>query len=222
MQLVKLSFSVMKQTRLASTLIAIFLTVTVLASPSSAQDSARIVFLGDSLTAGYGIDPELAYPSLIEKRIQDQGLNYEVTAAGLSGETSAGGLRRANWILQKPADILVVALGANDGLRGMDLSDTKQNLQKIIDLARQKYPDIQIVLAGMKMPPNLGDAYTKEFSEMYPDLAQKNELPLIPFLLEGVGGHPELNIADGIHPNAEGHEILAENVWEVLAPLLSD
>ncbi|MBC2607741.1 arylesterase [Pelagicoccus albus] len=212
----------MKQTRLASTLIAIFLTVTVLASPSSAQDSARIVFLGDSLTAGYGIDPELAYPSLIEKRIQDQGLNYEVTAAGLSGETSAGGLRRANWILQKPADILVVALGANDGLRGMDLSDTKQNLQKIIDLARQKYPDIQIVLAGMKMPPNLGDAYTKEFSEMYPDLAQKNELPLIPFLLEGVGGHPELNIADGIHPNAEGHEILAENVWEVLAPLLSD
>ncbi|MDQ8203146.1 arylesterase [Pelagicoccus sp. SDUM812003] len=190
------------------------------AAHSSAETSKRILFLGDSLTAGYGIEPSQAYPALIADRIESLGLDYTVTPSGLSGETSAGGLRRANWVLQKPVSILVIALGANDGLRGIDLSDTKKNLQGIIDLARKKYPGVKIVLAGMQMPPNLGPDYTAEFRKLYPDLAEENDVELIPFLLEGVAGNPNLNIADGIHPNPEGHQIVAETVWHTLEPLL--
>ncbi|EDY80743.1 GDSL-like lipase/acylhydrolase, putative [Verrucomicrobiia bacterium DG1235] len=188
---------------------------------ASSESSKRILFLGDSLTAGYGINPQFAYPNRIAKKIETLGLDYSVTPAGLSGETSAGGLRRANWVMQKPVSILVIALGANDGLRGIDLSDTRKNLQGIIDLARKKYPEVKIVLAGMQMPPNLGEDYTKEFRTMYPSLAEANQAALIPFLLEGVGGNPELNIADGIHPNPDGHAIVAETVWKVLEPLLT-
>ncbi len=220
MQLVKLFSSNMKPTRLALALIAIyaFLSLTIVAS--AAPETKRILFLGDSLTAGYGIDPAHAYPALIEKKLKERGLDYAVSPAGLSGETSAGGLRRANWVMQKPVDILVLALGANDGLRGIKLSETKQNLQGIIDFAKEKYPDIQIVIAGMQMPPNLGEAYTSEFRAMYPSLAEANDATLIPFLLEGVAGDPQLNISDGIHPNPAGHKIVAANVWKALEPLL--
>lgn len=192
-------------------------------NPAEATDTPkRIVFLGDSLTAGYGIDPADAYPALISQKLASNGYDgYLVQPAGLSGETSAGGLRRVNWILQKKADILVLALGANDGLRGIDVSDTKSNLQGIIDSAKQKYPEIKIMIAGMQMPPNLGPDYTAKFKDMYPSLADKNGAALLPFLLEDVGGKPELNIADGIHPNPEGHKIMAENIWKILEPLLS-
>lgn len=191
------------------------------ASLKANGEPKRILFLGDSLTAGYGIDPEQAYPALIGNKLEALGYNYQVFPAGLSGETSAGGLRRANWVLQKKTDILVLALGANDGLRGIDLSDTKKNLQGIIDIAKKKYPEILIVIAGMQMPPNLGPDYTAQFKKMYPQLAEENDAALIPFLLEGVGGKPEFNIADGIHPNAKGHALLAETVWKTLEPLIS-
>lgn len=221
MQIVKLLSTDMKQTCLLRHLIACFAILAATFSIYGETNPKRILFLGDSLTAGYGIDPALAYPALIQEKIEAEGLPYKVVAAGLSGETSAGGLRRAAWVLQKPVDILVLALGANDGLRGIDLSDTENNLQGIIELARKKYPEIKIVIAGMEMPPNLGATYTQEFRQLYPNLAAQNDAVLIPFLLEGVGGDPKLNIADGIHPNPEGHKIVAENVWRVLAPLLN-
>lgn len=210
----------MNPTRLALLLIAVFL---LSCNSLRAEESVpqRILFLGDSLTAGYGIDPEDAYPALIQEKIDAAGLSYEVVASGLSGETSAGGLRRANWVLQKPVDILVVALGSNDGLRGIDLADTRKNLQGIVDLARRKYPEMEIVIVGMQMPPNLGESYTTEFRTLFPQLAAENDLKLIPFLLEGVAGKPELNIADGIHPNEAGQKIVAETVWKALEPMLS-
>ncbi len=222
MQLVKIFSSNMKPTRLAGQLIAIYTLLALTNFVSAAPQAKRILFLGDSLTAGYGIDPSEAYPALIGKRIVESGLDYTVSPAGLSGETSAGGLRRANWVMQKPVDILVLALGANDGLRGIKLSDTKKNLQGIIDFAKSKYPDVKVVIAGMQMPPNLGEAYTSEFRAMYPELATKNSATLIPFLLEGVAGNPDLNIADGIHPNPAGHKIVAETVWQALEPLLEE
>lgn len=183
-------------------------------------EKARILFLGDSLTAGYGIDPELSYPKLIGKRLSDAGLPYQVLPSGLSGETSAGGVRRANWVMQHPIDILVLALGSNDGLRGIELSSTKGNLQQIINIAKEKYPSVKVVVVGMQMPPNLGETYTTEFRTLYPDLAEANNATLVPFLLEGVAGNPNLNIKDGMHPNAAGHEIVAETVWKALEPLL--
>lgn len=210
----------MKPTRLVGHLIAIYSLLILTNFASAAPEAKRILFLGDSLTAGYGIDPNEAYPALIEKKIQSLGLNYSVSPAGLSGETSAGGLRRANWVMQKRVDILVLALGANDGLRGINLTDTKSNLQGIVDFTQKKYPEVQIVIAGMQMPPNLGEAYTTEFRTMYPELASTNNATLIPFLLEGVAGNPELNIADGIHPNPAGHKIVAETVWTAIEPLL--
>jgi acyl-CoA thioesterase-1 len=186
------------------------------------NNSNRILFFGDSITAGNGINEDEAFPALIQQRIDSLGWNYEVINGGLSGETSAGGLRRIDWMLRQPVDVFVLELGGNDGLRGVDLSTTKENLQKIIDKVREKYPDAAIVLAGMQVPPNLGQEYTEEFREMYPQLAKKNDTELIPFLLEGVGGNEELNQSDGIHPTAKGHKVLAENVWEVLKPILEE
>jgi acyl-CoA thioesterase-1 len=179
-----------------------------------------IVFFGNSLTAGYGLSPEQAFPALIQKKIDSLGLPYQVVNAGVSGETSSGGKTRIDWILQQPMDIFVLELGANDGLRGTPLSETKKNLQDIIDRVKAKYPDTKLVFAGMEIPPNMGQAYTTEFRNIYTDLAAKNEMTLIPFLLEGVGGEPELNQGDGIHPNEEGSRIVAENVWSVLEKLL--
>lgn len=179
-----------------------------------------IVFFGNSLTAGYGLSPEEAFPAVVQKKIDSLGLPYQVINAGVSGETSSGGKTRIDWILREPVDIFVLELGANDGLRGTPLSETKKNLQDIIDIVKAKYPNIKLVFAGMEIPPNMGQAYTAEFRTIYTDLAAKNNMTLIPFLLQGVGGEPALNQEDGIHPTAEGHRIVADNVWKELEKLL--
>lgn len=179
-----------------------------------------IVFYGNSLTAGYGLSPEQAFPALIQKKIDSLGLPYQAVNAGVSGETSSGGLTRIDWILQQPIDIFVLELGANDGLRGIPLTETKKNLQDIIDKVKTKYPQARLLFAGMQIPPNMGEKYSTEFRSMFSDLAEKNSMALIPFLLEGVGGEPGLNQADGIHPTAEGHRIVADNVWKELVKLL--
>lgn len=179
-----------------------------------------ILFLGDSLTAGLGVEPKQAYPALIQAKIREKNLPFEVINAGLSGDTTAGGLARLDWILQKPIDVLVLALGANDGLRGLPLAQTRANLQAIIDRVRAKYPAVKIVIAGMQIPPNMGGEYGAAFRALFADLARQNNAALVPFLLEGVGGQDDLNQADHIHPTAAGHKILAENVWRVLEGLL--
>ena len=184
------------------------------------ETTYTIICFGNSLTAGYNLDPALAYPAVLERKLKEMGYDAEVINAGLSGETSAGGLDRINWILRQPIDIFILELGGNDGLRGLPLDQTKNNLQKIIDRVKEKYPDAKIVVAGMMVPPNMGDMYGSQFIKIYPDLARENKAKLIPFLLEGVGGDPKLNLADGIHPNVEGHTIVAENVLKVIEPLL--
>lgn len=186
----------------------------------TAAEKQTILFLGNSLTAGYGLDPEQAFPALIQQKIDSLGWPFEVINAGLSGETSSGGLRRLDWLLRRPIDVFVLELGANDGLRGIPLDLTAKNLQQIIDHCRAKYPQVKIVIAGMQVPPNLGPEYTARFRKIYPDLAHANHARLVPFLLEGVGGHPKLNLPDRIHPTAEGHRIVANTVWNVLRPLL--
>ena len=185
------------------------------------QDNKVILFLGDSLSAGFGLDVEDAFPSLIQKKIEQEKLPFKVVNAGLSGETTAGGLRRIDWLLKQKVDVLVIELGGNDGLRGIAPSETEKNLQGIIDKAREKNPDVVIVLAGMQAPPNMGKDYTEKFRAIFPALAKKNSIALIPFLLEGVAGNPRLNLPDGIHPTAEGHRIIAETVWNTLNPILS-
>jgi acyl-CoA thioesterase-1 len=179
-----------------------------------------ILFFGDSLTAGYGLSPEEAFPALVEKSLNKKGKAVKVTTAGLSGETSAGGLSRIDWILRAPIDVFVLELGANDGLRGLPLEQTRKNLQSIIDKVKAKYPKARIVVTGMMVPPNLGKAYTDEFQKIFPELAKKNNATLIPFLLQDVAGIEKLNQADGIHPNIEGHKIVATNVLKVVEPLL--
>lgn len=182
-----------------------------------ATKNRTIVFFGDSLTAGYGLDePSLAFPGLIQRRLDSASMPYHVVNAGVSGETSSGGLERIDWILNNPLDVFVLELGANDGLRGIPPETTRKNLQSIIDKVRTKYPESRIILAGMQVPPNMGQRYTSQFRSIFPDLARQNDIPLIPFLLEGVGGEATLNQPDGIHPNIEGHAIVAENVWPVL------
>ena len=179
-----------------------------------------IIFFGDSLTAGYGLSKDQAFPALIEQRLTKKGADYKVVNAGLSGETSAGGLGRIDWVLNQPVDIFVLELGANDGLRGLPLEQTRKNLQGIIDKVKSKFPGVKVVIAGMMVPPNLGNDYTKEFQAIFPDLAKKNEATLIPFLLDGVAGIENLNLPDGIHPNAEGHQIVAGNVMKAIEGLL--
>lgn len=196
--------------------------VSPLRSTAAETAAKTIVFFGDSLTAGYGLDDPTteAFPARIEQKVQQAHLGYRVVAAGLSGETSAGGLRRIDWILRQPVDVFVLALGANDGLRGIEPSVTRANLQGIIDRVRAKNPATTIVLTGMMMPPSMGDGYAHDFRTIYPELAAKNHAALVPFLLEGVGGDDRLNQPDRIHPTAEGHAILADNVWKTLRPLL--
>ena len=181
-----------------------------------------IVVLGDSLAAGYGLDLSEAFPALLQKKISEARLNGSVINAGLSGDTTAGGLRRIDWVLKRRVDVLVLELGGNDGLRGIPVGVTRTNLQSIIDRTRQKYPDARIVVAGMQMPPNMGAEYTAAFEKIFPELARANNAALVPFLLDGVGGRPELNLPDLIHPTAEGHKIVAENVWKALRPLLEE
>lgn len=181
-----------------------------------------VLFLGTSLTAGYGLDVERAYPALIQRELDAAGLDYRVLNAGVSGETSAGGLRRIDWLLREPVAVLVLELGANDGLRGLDPGEMKRNLVEIIARTRAAYPDVRVVIAGMEALPNMGRPYTTAFRRVFPDLAREADAALIPFLLDGVGGIPALNQADGIHPTAEGQEIVAANVWEVLEPVLAE
>lgn len=194
----------------------------VAASPDASVSDVEhgVLFFGNSITAGYGVEPEEAFPAYIEDKIDSLGWTFEVVSAGFSGETSAGGLRRIDWVMNEGIDVMVLELGGNDGLRGVPVKTTKQNLAGIIDSARAINPDVRILLAGMQVPPNLGQQYTRAFRNIYPDLAAEKNVELIPFLLEGVGGVPELNQSDGIHPTAEGHRIIARTVWDYLKPVL--
>ena len=186
------------------------------------EESRVILFFGTSLTAGMGLDPNDAYPALIQEKLDSLDLPYRVVNAGLSGETTASGRNRIGWVLNQEVDIFVLELGANDGLRGVPLGETRKNLQAIIDTIRSKNAETKIILAGMQIPPNMGQEYTSEFRNIFPELSKKNNTRLIPFLLENVGGNPELNQQDGIHPTAKGQKILAENVWEILEPLVRE
>ncbi len=186
------------------------------------SDTKIIVFFGNSLTAGYGLDTEEAFPALIQNRIDSLQLNYTVVNSGLSGETTTSGKNRLDWVLNQKIDVFVLELGANDGLRGIPLGETRKNLQEIIDAVKTKNPETKIILAGMQIPPNMGKDYTSEFRNMYPDLAEKNQTLLIPFLLENVAGIPALNQADGIHPTTQGQKIVSDNVWEILQPVVTE
>lgn len=187
---------------------------------SGFQSPKVILFFGDSLTAGYGLSPEEAFPALLETQLNKESKKVKVINAGLSGETSAGGLSRIDWILRQPIEVFVLELGANDGLRGLPIDQTKKNLQSIIDKVKAKYPACKIVLAGMMVPPNMGKQYTDEFRNIYPELARTNKATLIPFLLDGVAGDEKLNQADGIHPNVRGHQIIATNLKAVFEKLI--
>jgi acyl-CoA thioesterase-1 len=189
-------------------------------SPIPNPQSRLILFLGTSLTAGLGLDPSQAFPALIQKRLDSLHLPWRAENAGVSGETSAGALRRLDWVLRDAPAILVVETGANDGLRGLDVDTTRANLEAIVRRSRAAHPGIRVVLAGMEAPPNLGPAYTARFRAVFRDVAAREHLALIPFLLAGVGGVDSLNQADGIHPNAAGERLVAGNVWRVLGPLV--
>jgi acyl-CoA thioesterase I len=192
----------------------------VIGLTAAAPEPRKILFLGDSITAGYGLEPSQSYPALIQEKIDAKKWPFRTVNAGQSGDTSAGALNRMDWLLRSRVDVLVMELGGNDGLRGLPPETTRQNLQSIIERARKKYPQVKIILAGMKMPPNMGADYAKKFATIYTDLAKKHNAALIPFVLENVGGVRELNLPDGIHPTAKGHEIVAGNVWKVLEPVL--
>ncbi|QEC79166.1 arylesterase [Mucilaginibacter ginsenosidivorax] len=187
------------------------------AKTAASAQVQTILFFGDSLTAGYGLDdPANAFPGVIAKKIDSLKLPYKVINAGVSGETSAGGNGRIDWTLKQKVDIFILELGANDGLRGISPTETTKNLQSIIDKVKAKYPAAKLVMLGMQVPPNMGADYVNKFKAVFPALATKNKMALVPFLLQGVGGHPDLNQGDGIHPTEKGAKIVAGNVWEVL------
>jgi acyl-CoA thioesterase I len=192
------------------------------ATPSAGTTAARerVLFLGTSLTAGLGLDPDSAYPARIQRKIDAAGLPYEVENAGVSGETSAGLLQRLDWVLQQPARVIVVETGANDGLRGLPVEATRATIGRILDRIRRDRPEARVVLVQMEAPPNLGVAYTRAFHAMFPALAAEKGVTLLPFLLARVAGDPRLNQADGIHPNDAGERIVAEGVWRGLEPIL--
>jgi acyl-CoA thioesterase-1 len=191
------------------------------AAPRPQPDRRKVVlFVGTSLTAGYGLGAELAFPAVIQQKIDSAGLPYRVVNAGISGETSAGGLRRIDWALQQPVDVLVIELGANDALRGLSVDTMKQNLAAIIHRTRARYPDAKVLVAGMEAPPNLGEYYTTRFRAVFREVARENDATLIPFVLAGVAARPALNQPDGIHPTAEGQRIMADTVWKYLGPML--
>ncbi|MUH34784.1 arylesterase [Zobellia amurskyensis] len=188
---------------------------------TSDTKTKSILFFGDSITAGYGLDDsDDAYPAVVQQKIDSLNLDYTVINSGVSGETTAGGRSRIDWVIKQDIDIFVLELGANDGLRGVDLSETRSNLQAIIDVVREKSVDTKIILAGMQLPPNMGEKYTMEFKQLFIEIADKNDIAFIPFILKDVGGVAALNQSDGIHPTIEGHKIVANTVWETLQPLL--
>jgi acyl-CoA thioesterase I len=191
-------------------------------SPAESDPRRSVLFLGTSLTAGLGLEPDQAYPALIQQKIDSAGLGYRVVNAGVSGETSAGALRRVDWLFREPVSVLVVETGANDGLRGLSPDSLEANIQGIFDRAKQLKPTPRLVLLGMRMPPNYGRVYAERFQQVYRGLASRNDAALVPFFLEGVGGIPRLNQPDGVHPTAEGQRRIAETVWRVLEPVLRE
>lgn len=190
--------------------------------PDSATSSERqtVLIEGTSLTAGLGLDPDQAYPALLQLKIDSAGLPFRVVNAGLSGETSAGALRRISWLLRQPVDVFVLETGANDALRGLDVDSTKAHVAAVVDSVRRADPHATICLVQMEAPPNLGPGYTRAFHDLYPALARAEAATLIPFLLQGVAGDPALNQADGLHPNVRGERLVAANVWAALSPIL--
>jgi acyl-CoA thioesterase-1 len=186
------------------------------------SERPAVVFLGTSLTAGLGVEPEQAYPALLQQKIDSAGLGFRVVNAGVSGETSAGARRRIDWLLREPVAVLVVETGANDGLRGLPPDSLRANIQGIVDRTRELRPDAQVVLVGMRVPPNYGRAYSQQFERIYPELARANKTELVPFLLDKVGGVASLNQPDGVHPTAEGQKLMAETVWRVLEGVLRE
>ncbi len=203
-------------------LAAVFLAALFGRAELRADERHTLVFFGDSLTAGFGLDDpgQDAYPALIQRKIDSEGLPWRVVNAGLSGDTTAAGVRRVDWVLRQPVDLFVLALGANDGLRGITPELTESNLREIIGRVRARYPSAGILLAGMRMPPNMGEDYTRRFAALFPSAAEKEHVELIPFLLEGVGGRPQFNQADSIHPNIAGHALIADALWPILRPRL--
>ena len=199
---------------------ALFALSLLIVLTGAAPQGGVILFLGDSITAGYGLELSQAFPALIQQKIDAKNWRFKTVNAGQSGDTSAGALDRLNWLLKNPVEVLVLELGGNDGLRGLPVEATSKNLQLIIDRTKEKYPSARIVIAGMKVPPNMGREYGGRFEAIYAGLAKKNKAPLIPFVLEGVGGVPALNLPDGIHPTAKGQEIVAATVWKTLEPVL--
>jgi acyl-CoA thioesterase-1 len=209
--------------RRLAVVIALALSFVVFSAGAHATDTRRtLVFFGDSLTAGYGLDnPDAeAYPALIQRKINAERLPWRVVNAGLSGETTAAGVRRVDWVVRQPVDIFFLALGGNDGLRGIDPASSEKNLEQIVARVRAKAPAAKIVIAGMEMPPSMGADYTRQFHAIFRTVAEKEHVTLLPFLLEGIGGRPDLNQSDGIHPTAAGHRVLADTVWKILRPLL--
>jgi acyl-CoA thioesterase-1 len=188
----------------------------VVATPAN----KTILFFGNSLTAGYGIDPEESFAGRIQTRLDSLKKEFRVINGGLSGETTAGGLSRLDWFLEEEPYLFVLELGGNDGLRGIALTETKKNLLAIVDKVQAKYPNTKIILAGMQIPPNMGQEYTEEFKAIYPAVAKEKNIELIPFLLEGVAGNPDLNLPDGIHPTAEGHRLVMETLWPYISKAL--
>lgn len=190
------------------------------ATSSKTESKKTIVFFGDSITAAYGLEEKQGYTSIIQNRIDNKELDYKVVNAGLSGETTAAGVGRINWVLKQAVNIFVLELGGNDALRGISPEESYKNLSKIADAVLKKYPKAQLIVAGMEAPPNMGKDYTDSFRGVFKRVATEKGALLIPFLLENVGGIPELNLPDGIHPTAEGHQIVADNIWKVLEPIL--
>jgi acyl-CoA thioesterase-1 len=184
------------------------------------SDKKRIMFFGNSLTAGYGLEEGEDFPSILRRRIDSLGLEYEVINAGLSGETTSNGLERISWVLREPVDVFVLELGANDMLRGTSVKATEENLKAILDVVNEKSPKAKLVIAGMQAPPNMGADYVAVFNEIYPQLAKDYDAELIPFFLEGVAGDESLNLPDRKHPNIEGQKIVAENVWDIIGPMI--
>lgn len=191
------------------------------AQSTAALRTPVVLFFGTSLTAGYGLDPEQAFPSLIEKKARDEGVPIKVINAGLSGETTAGAVRRIDWVLRTPVDLVVIENGANDALRGLSPDAARANLERVIGAVRAKQPRAKIALIQMEAPPNYGVTYTRSFRAIYADVAKKENIPLLPFLLSGVAGIPRLNQPDGIHPNLSGERIVADNIWKALKPIIA-
>lgn len=203
--------------------VLIFLILTQTAKseePRRPLKSPTVLVLGDSLAAGFGVDPSEAFPAVLQQRAEASGMSVRVINGGVSGDTTAGGLRRLDWMLRSPVDVLFLELGGNDGLRGLPIESTRSNLTAIIQKTRSRHPKAEIVVAGMQMPPNVGQDYADRFRALFPAVAHEEKATLVPFLLEGVGGVPDLNLPDQIHPTAQGHRMIASNAWPVLEPLL--